>query len=177
MIFPEYVGLSQEVACMIEAHRFDPDETKNDILLRIITKKPLKFEGPAQPPLVDLGQGVRLPVGEKLYLYLSKPNDCSQKPHGIAEIKADGLYVENKKILPSRGSSIAPAMHLYQWRHGHMNSGGKLKSLSAYRQWYVIRDGSLIPLEELKDPKLARKRTTKAASVDVSALLAELGIG
>ena len=177
MIFPEYVGLTQQVACLIELHRVDLTETKNDILLRIIPRGHVQEAKPTQPQEIDFGQGIRLPVGEKLYLYLSKPNDSTQKPDGTAYTKADGLYVDDKKITPSRGSLIAPAMHLFQQRLGHFDSKGKPVSLSAYRQWHVVRNGSLVSLDELKDPKLARRRATKAGAVDVQALLAELGIG
>ena len=117
-----------------------------------------------------------MPVGERLYLYLSKPNGVDQKPDGVAEVKADGLFLEGKRVTPSRGSSIAPAMHTIQERSNHVNNEGKLVSLSAYRQWHVVRDGKMVALDRLKDPDQRRRRTPKASPVDVDALLAELGI-
>jgi hypothetical protein len=67
-------------------------------------------------------------------------------------------------------------MQAIQKEVGHYNDKGELISLSAYRQWYVARGSELIPLDQLKDPKLKRTRTSKTAKVDVSALLRELGI-
>jgi hypothetical protein len=175
MIYPEYAGLSQEASSLIDTYRVDPQETKNDILLRILRRSPSE-EASAGPQLIDFGQGIQLPVGEKLYLYLSKPSNSSQKPDGVAEVRPDGLFVDDVKIEASRTSLLAPAMHLFQLRLGHVDAKGKPISLSAFRQWHVIRNGSLVALDKLKNPTLTRKRTSKAASVDVEALLAELGI-
>ena len=177
MNFAEYAGLSQEVAFLIEAHRTGPSETKNDILLRIVPRHINEsLVTAAKPKLIDFGQGVVLPVGEKLYLYLATPSAHNPTPDGIAEVKVDGLYIDDIRVEASRGSLITPAMHIFQKRNGHVNSQGKLISLSAFRQWHVLRKGQFVPLESLKAPELRRKRTTKAQAVDVDALLAELGI-
>ena len=174
-MFAEYVGLTQRVASKIESLRQHQKETKDDILWRVLGNLQAKAEL-TDSKQMDFGQGVSLPIGEKLYLYLSKPNSPSQKPDGVAEVMGDGLYLDGARVSPSHGSVIAPAMHAIQERVGHFNSDGKLVSLSAYRQWHVIRDGKLISLEELKDPMKRRRRTSKAGKVDVDALLAELGI-
>lgn len=174
-MFVGYVGLSQRVASKIESYRAHDQETKDDILWRILGDSKEAYEE-GQLITFDFGQGVKLPVGEKLYLYLSKPNSAAQKSDGVAEVRADGLYLDNERIMPSHGSVLAPAMHAIQQRVGHHNSEGKLVSLSAYRQWHVIRDDKLVSLDDLKDPAQKRRRTPKAGKVDVEALLAELGI-
>lgn len=174
-MFSEYVGLSQRVASLIEAERLDSSETKDEILWRIL-KSGETIGAPEAPPCRDFGQGVLLPVGEKLYLFLSKPNGADDKPDGIAEVRLDGLYLDGKRIEASHGSEITPAMRQVQIRSGHFNARGQIVSLSAYRQWHVVRDGRLIALDELKTPDKKRRRTTKASKVDVDALLAELGI-
>lgn len=174
-MFSEYVGLSQDVASLIEAHRTDSSETKNDVLRRILPRS-RRVDEPNDKPFLDFSQGIQLPAGERLYLYLSKPNSIDQKPDGLAEVRADGLYLEGKKVTPSHGSVLAPAMQQIQRRLGHLNSKGDPISLSAFRQWHVVRDGQLVALDQLKDPDQRRTRTPKASKVDVEALLAELGI-
>ena len=174
-MFSEFVGLTQEVASFIEQRRESAIETKCDILKRLLVDPMAAIqEDPIK--LLDLGQGVRLPVGERLYLYLSKPNSIDQRPDGIAEARDDGLYLDGEKVQSSHRSLIAPAMHIVQKKASHHNQAGKLISLSAYRQWHVIRDGRLVTLEKLKNPALRRTRTSKASKVNVEALLAELGI-
>ena len=174
-IYPEYAGLSQKVASLIEAERIGAEETKDDILWRVLSGLN-EHDGSEEPSFFSLGQGIEVPVGERLYLFLTKPRNASQKPDGIAEIRSDGLYLSDSKVEPSHGSVLAPAMQAIQKEVGHYNDKGALISLSAYRQWYVVRGGELIPLDQLKDPKLKRTRTSKTAKVDVSALLRELGI-
>lgn len=175
-MFAEYVGIEQDVASAIEAGRENASETKNDILRRIFREwGGTKAAAGGTPPL-DFGQGIRLPIGERLYLYLSKPNGVGQKPDGIADVKDGGLYLGDRRITPSHGSVITPAMKEIQRQVGHVNQNGDLISLSAYRQWHVIRGGQLVPLDRLKDPAQRRTRTPKASKVDVDALLKELGI-
>ncbi|MBS3928185.1 MAG: hypothetical protein KGZ65_07110 [Sphingomonadales bacterium] len=175
-MFVEYVGLEQDVASEIEARREDRSETKNDILRRLFGGQPMPKSAGKHPPHLDFGQGIKLAVGERLYLFLTKPRGVDQKPDGLAEVRADGLYLEGNKVDPSKGSSLAPAMHVIQARLNHRNSKGELVPLSAFQKWYVVRDGKLVPLDQLKDPKLRRRRQPKASTVDVKALLAELGI-
>lgn len=177
-MFSEFVGLTQDVASFIERNRMSPSETKNEILKRMFIWSDELREAPAsdETPTFDFGQGVRLPIGEVLYLYLSKPDSVDQKPDGVARLRKDGLYIDEVRVEPSRGSVIAPAMHMVQRRLGHLDDKGKPVSLSAYRQWHVVREGKLIALDQLKSPALRRRRTSKASKVDVEALLAELGI-
>ena len=175
-MFAEYVGLAQDVASHIESRRERRSETKSDILRRVLGVGPEATPVAENSAPVDFGQGVHLTVGERLFLYLSKPNNEGQKPDGVADVRPDGLYLDGQKVTPSRGSSIAPAMQAVQARLNHVNGHGKLVSLSAYRQWHVVRDGKMVSLDQLKDPNQRRHRTPKASTVDVAALLAELGI-
>jgi hypothetical protein len=62
-------------------------------------------------------------------------------------------------------------MRLVQERKGHRNAKSEIISLSAWRQWHVVRDGRLFSMFELKDPTLARKRT-----LGVEITLADLGL-
>jgi hypothetical protein len=55
-------------------------------------------------------------------------------------------------------------MKLVQERKHHRNAEGELISLSAWRQWFVIRAGKLVSMLELKDPLLARTRGRQVAN-------------
>lgn len=177
-MFSEYVGLTQDVASFIEGKRLSPLETKSAILKRILIATEMVPEEAHKSAdrEFDFGQGVRIAAGETLYLYLSKPNSVNQKPDAMAEVREDGLYLDEVRVEPSHNSVIAPAMQMVQRKLGHLNSEGKTVSLSAYRQWHVVRDGKLVALDQLKSPELRRKRRSKASKVNVEALLAELGI-
>jgi hypothetical protein len=175
-MFAEYVGLEQDVASHIEARRQSPSETKSDILRRIFREWPEARNADASSPFLDFGQGVRLPAGERLYLYLTKPNSVGQMPDGAAEVRPDGLYLDGRRISPSRGSLVTPAMKEIQRKLAHVNSKGELIMLNAYQHWYVIRGGKLVTIDTLKDPEKRRTRAPKTSAVDVDALLRELGI-
>jgi hypothetical protein len=120
--------------------------------------------------LIDLGQGVGVYAGEPLYLFLSKASKLRGVPEGSAEFREDGgLYLGGRKVQPSRGSAIQPAMQAFQARLNHRNEKGEMISLSAWRQWNVKRDGKFLSLDELKDPALAHKRKHRLYSTDLSA--------
>lgn len=172
-MYDEYIGLTQEVSGLIERRRHEPGETKNDILRRIL-KADSETRTTDAANKLDVGQGVHIAHGESLYLYLSKPQHDSQRPDAIAEVRAGRLFLDDEQISPSHGSVITPAMRKVQERLGHVNKDGKLISLSAFRQWHVIRNGRLIPLDDIKDPKLRRTRMRKVDQVDLSALKFEL---
>jgi hypothetical protein len=153
----EYAGLTKQAASLVEAHRKSPNETKSDILVRLLSA--------SGPPAADhagsefdLGQGAKLRAGEKIFLFLSEEAKKARRAHAIAEVKSDGFYLLGNKIEPSKGSVLQPAMHLIQEKLGHRNEKGEIISLSAWRQWHVERGGKLVPVLELKDPALARKR-------------------
>jgi hypothetical protein len=165
----KYVGLTAEASALIEGHRTSPEQAEWEIIVKTL-KLPVAevvkgASGSVPKGGLDLGQGVKLDTGERLYLFLSEQTKRANKPDGLAEIRSDGLYVDGKRIEPSRGTPLQPAMQIFQKRAGHM------VSLSAWRQWHVLRDSRFIPLVELKDPALARRR---GAPIDMDKLLAQL---
>ena len=165
----EFVGMTQDVASQIEARRTDPAETKNDILRRILNVgEPTELTTVSKH--LDLGQGVRVTIGETLYLFLTQPKHADSRPDGMAEAHEEGLYINGSRVVASRGSMLAPAMHVFQRRLSHVNDKGNLISLSAYRQWHVRRGGQLVPLESLKDPTKRRTRSTRVSGIDLSKL-------
>jgi hypothetical protein len=178
-MFSEYVGLTQTVASEIETRRITATETKSDILARIFAERitPVLSRQIDAPSLVDLTQGMSVSEGELLYLYLQKPNSASEAPIAKAVFRSGEIYMGSKRVeRPYRGNGLAKAMKDAQIAVGHVDAKGNPISLSAYRQWHVIRGGKLIPLEELKKQGQKRIRRTKVALIDTDALLAELGI-
>lgn len=159
-MYAEFVGLTPEAIVLIERLRKSPEETKSEILQRVLG--PIALGSRAGDELIDekfdLGQGVWLRVGEKPMLFLSKDAKQSMKPDGIAEIRADGFYLSGKRIHESPRRALDPAMKSVQKTKGHLNEKGELISHSAWRDWHVLRDGRLLSLFELKDPTLAQKR-------------------
>jgi hypothetical protein len=115
---------------------------------------------------LDLGQGAQLRIGEKPILFLSEEAKRANRPDAEAVIRSDGFYLDGKRIEPSKGSVLQPAMKLIQERKGHRNAKGELISLSAWRQWHVVRDGKLVSMLELKNPALAHRRKRDYVSLD-----------
>ena len=108
---------------------------------------------------LDLGQGARLKIGEIVTLFLSEESKRKRQPEATAEVHADGLHLNGKRVSPSKGSYLQPAMLAIQVKRSHRNEKGEIISLSAWRQWHVERGGKLVPIFELKDPALAHKRS------------------
>jgi hypothetical protein len=157
----EYIGLNKAQSTLIECHRRSPAETKSEIIERVMSA--MRPAGQSRPIAsadgwFDLGQGARLHVGEKPLLFLSEGAKRRRSPDAVAEIRSDGFYMDGKKVAPSNGSVLQPSMKIVQERKGYRNSKGEIISLSAWRQWHVLRDGKLLSMLELKDPNLARKR-------------------
>ena len=167
-MFTKFIGVTQEVSALIEASRTNMAETESDILFRVL---PRMVEPDAAAPcptrraVFDIGEGAQVSVGDKLYLFLSETARKAERPDGVAEVRADGLYVAGTKIVPSKGSHIQPAMKLFQEKAGHRNDKGELISLSAWRQWYIVADGKWTRLDELKDPARAKRRGRSLRSV------------
>ena len=159
MANPEY--LSQQALTLIEEFRTSPRESRSDIIVRGFSE----LKEPARSAeFLDLGQGVRLRAGETPVLYLSEEGKRNDRPDAVAEIRSDGgLYLYGRKIVsPSPNSNpLQAAMRLVQDRKGHRNAKGEIISLSAWRQWHIVRDGRLFSMFELKDPALAHKRTRR----------------
>jgi hypothetical protein len=156
-VFTKFIGVTPELSALIERRRLGPDQSECEILVLALSESQGASAATVTKPTLDLGQGVRIDVGERLYLFLQKPEPNAQ-PDGVAEAAIDGLYVEGRRIAKSRGSLLHPAMRHFQEQRGHRNTQGDVISLSAYRQWHVRRQGELIPLSRLKDPALARHR-------------------
>lgn len=172
-MYAKFVGLTAETAALIEGRRLRPDQSEDDIILTVLR--------PAAPPAnlsipYDLGQGVTVYVGERIALFLDEASKKARRPAGVAEVRADGLYVDGRRVERSRGSEITPAMRIIQERVGH-RLGGKIISLNAYIKWHVIRDGQLVRLADLKDPALARKRGRSLTDEQAEQFLADLGLG
>jgi hypothetical protein len=165
----KYVGLTAEASALIEGRRSRPDQTESEIIVEAL--RPVVQ---AVRAIFDLGQGVRLPAGERLFLFLNEQSKKAKKPDGAAAVgpNADGLYVNGLGVEHSRGSPLAAAMLIFQKRAVEEGRADKVVSLSAWRQWHVLREGRFVPLVELKDPALARRR---GAPVDVDKLFADLG--
>ncbi len=62
-------------------------------------------------------------------------------------------------------------MLIFQQRAVKDGRAPKVVSLNAWLKWHVLRDDRLVPLYELKDPTLARRR---GPPVDEEKLFAEL---
>jgi hypothetical protein len=168
--YSEFIGIAPRTASLIEAHRMMPDETKDDILFRVLEgvhKAGVAGKlGNAKAAYLardtfDLGQGATLMVGEKLYLFLSLAAKKAAKPGGIAEVHRDGILIDGCLVGKSRGSVLQPAMVRFQERLNHRNARGEIIALSAWRQWHVHRDGKWIRLIDLKDPDRSRTRRGK----------------
>ena len=168
MTIIKYVGLTGEASALIESRRRRPDQTESEIIVEALKPSAVQTR-----PMFDLGQGVRLSPLDRLYLFLNEQSKKAKKPDGTAEVgtEADGIYVDGRKVQNSRGSPLAAAMLIFQKRAMDEGRSDKLVSLNAWLKWHVLRDGRLVPLFELKDPTLARRR---GAAVDVDKLLQEL---
>lgn len=164
--YSEFVGIAPRTSSLIETFRESPDETKDQILLRVLQRiadpkgKGGLYAFPGRKVL-DLGQGAGVLVGEKLYLFLSLEAKKAGKPDGVAIARAEGLEVDGVVSAKSKGSFLQPAMVKFQERLNHRNKDGEIISLSAWRQWHVHRDGQWIRLFDLKAPDLTKTRRGK----------------
>lgn len=76
-----------------------------------------------------------------------------------------------KRIEPSHGRPFQPAMKIVQTERKHFSkTNGGTVSLSAMRQWHVLRDGRFVMLTELKDPKQKRTRGKKLDALTLEKL-------
>ncbi|UVC19374.1 hypothetical protein [Mesorhizobium onobrychidis] len=145
---------------LIEGLRRSPSDTKSEILVRALSP----LQEAAKPAadgrkVFDYKEGIRLPVGEKLYLFLSRGAKYAGKPDAQGEIRQDGFYMDGKRIEPSHGRPFQPAMEIVQNRKKHFSkTNGGTVSLSAISKWCVLRNGKFTSLRELKDPALKRTR-------------------
>ena len=155
----EYVGLTQEATTLIESFRSATTESKSDIIVRVLSAIHNQKIAPANNQEVfDLGQGAYLKLGETITLYLSEESKRLRHPDATAEVRRDGIYMNGKRVRPSKGSPLQAGMRAVQEKRNHRNEKGEFISLSAWRQWHVERNGQIMPIFELKDPALAHKR-------------------
>ena len=163
--YVEFAGLTAEAVRLIEELRQSPADTKSQILVRALAPLPKKAPSPdiLGQKLIDYKEGIRLPVGEKTYLFLSRSAKLEGKPDAEGEIRANGFYMDGELIKTSPGRRpFQPAMKLVQNRKKLFSkTNGGTVSLSALRQWCVLRDRKFVTLEELKDPALKRTRGGK----------------
>jgi hypothetical protein len=152
----EFAGLTHERCTLVERFRRSPTETKADIIERVLSS--LLEPSANCKDFLDLGQGAKALVGETLMLFLPGTEKRREHPDAVATARADGLYMDGLKFEASRGSPLHPAMRMVQERKGHRNEKGEIVQLSAFRQWYVVRDGKLVQVGEIKDPALSRRR-------------------
>jgi hypothetical protein len=82
MIYDEFLGVTQRVSYLIEKCRVAPEETKCDILDRVL-RSTVQLEEDADADGIDLGEGVQLANGERLFLFLFEDNKKSNKPNAI----------------------------------------------------------------------------------------------
>ena len=167
--FVEYIGFRREDSTLVERFRRDASETKIDIITRVLASL-LPSEDAREVEFIDVGQGAKVRVGERVLLFLPGSVKRAADPDAVAEARRDGLYMEGTKIEATRGSQLHAAMRVVQGRKGHRNEKGEIVQLSAFRQWHVVREGKLVPVLELKDPALAHRRgRTLATSTHLSA--------
>jgi hypothetical protein len=166
----EFMGLTREAASLIESFRVSANETRLEIAVRVL--RGLRGHEVKKIGL-DLGQGALLGEGEKIYLFLNEERKAEfirsgRDPHGVAQARGGALYIDGERVEPSKGSWLQPAMRKVQEKIGHQNARGELKSLDAWRQWYVLRD-TLIATGELRDQNQVRKRGRVVKSLPHSA--------
>jgi hypothetical protein len=180
--FVKFVGLSAEAALAVELHRQSASETESDIILRVVgsgpsASKSLSRSEGAPSEILDIGQGIELKVGETAYLFLSKSDALRNRPAKAAIVTAKGLEMDGQVFPPERGSYVHLPMKRVQELLGHTGADGRPTSLSAYRQWHVVRDGKMVSLESLKDPAKARRRRsnlTLISAEELSKLIADI---
>ena len=163
--YVEFAGLTAEAVRLIEELRQSPADTKSQILVRALTplQRTVARPVPGNGQFVDYKEGIVLPVGEKVYLFLSRGAKLEGKPDAVGEVRLNGLFMDGKFIATSPGRRpFQPGMKIVQNRKKLFSkTNGGTVSLSALRQWCVLRDGKFVTLEELKDPALKRTRGGK----------------
>lgn len=157
--YAEFVGLTAEAIALIEQARRSPNESKSAILVRVLKSRPPFVPSDHTDSVwFDFGEGIRVREGEKLYLFLNRMNRYSKVPDAQAEIRGDSFYLNGERFGPSNKRQFTPAMQVIQREKGHVDANGEPISTSSMRQWCVVRNGELVSLVDIKDPKLARKR-------------------
>ena len=134
-VFSEFIGITQSTAALIERHRTSPDQTKNDILSNVLAHRepscPANDFG--DPATLDIGEGVRLFVGEKLHLYLSQQTKKARTPDAEGTV-GDTAVMMDGTAYPKRHGFLNEMMKRVQARRKHVNNSGEIVSLSAFTE-------------------------------------------
>jgi hypothetical protein len=157
-VFAEYVGLTAEAVALIEGVRNSPSESKSDILIRVLAPVQKMVPEGKSSEFKDYGEGIRIRYGEQMFLFLTKTAKDASRPDARGEVRPDAFYLDGTPCGPSHKRPFQQAMRKVQERKGHVDQNGKPTSLSSMRQWHVVRDGQFRSLDEIKDPRLRRRR-------------------
>lgn len=107
----------------------------------------------------DLGKGVVLRDGEKMFCFRYKSSLKAHKPEGVAEARNGRLFIEGQEVRPSKGSLVQPALKVIQRKlHDISPTSGELTSLDAWEYWYVERAGKFVRVGNLRDPNRIHRR-------------------
>ena len=170
----KYVGLTSDAAAAVERFRESPLEHEHEIILRMGLKagNPMAKEAVAigaSKQGCDIGAGVILGEGEKMYLFRYKSSKAAKKPEGVADARGGSLYIDGHEIKPSKGSFVQPALQVIQKKLNDVSETvGGFTSLDAWKYWYVQRGGRLVPAGSLRDKKKinGRNRPRRELSAD-----------
>ncbi len=157
--YSEFIGISPRTSALIETFRRSPDEPKDEIIERALSgiARETGSEHTKIPGMLDLGEGAQAVVGERLYLFLSKAAKEAGKPDGVALVGSTAISM-GAQVFPQRYGFLHAAMKAVQTKLKHVNGKGEVISLSAWRQWHVQRGDKLVPVVDLKNPALAKRR-------------------
>ena len=171
----KYVALDSAAAAVIERFREGPLEHEYEIIQRMGRKAAGSKSGPQVdgPDVLpgtgcDIGDGVILENGEKMYCFRYKGSLLAKKPEGIAIVKARSLYIDGQRIEPSKGSLVQPALQFVQKKLNDLSpTGDGFVSLNAWEHWYVQRVGRLVMVGSLRTPNRVGRRTRKRPELTV----------
>jgi hypothetical protein len=107
----------------------------------------------------DLGKGVVLQEGEKMFCFRYRSSLRAHKPEGVAEARNGRLFIEGQEVRPSKGSLVQPALKVIQRKLRDISpTTGELISLDAWDYWYVERAGNFVRVGDLRDPNKVHRR-------------------
>ncbi len=159
------VEISTKTAALIEGFRDNLFQSEDDIIGAALERlretetregRIEPFETAAGKTGCDLGMGVVLAEGEKLYLFRYKASLGSLEPDGTATARGGRLYVEGEEVAPSKGSLVQPALRLLHRRR--RIGGAPAIPHKAWEQWHVHRDGRFVPVADLRTPESISRR-------------------
>jgi len=178
----KYAGLTAETSEMLEQFRSSPKQTDDELIRYVcqsLTAERMPKRRAATASLeqgCDLGSGVVLGEGERVYCFLYRDSLDAQKPEGIAIAQGGALYIDGQKVERSKGSLVQPALQIVQRRVSHVSpTTGNLVCRDAWEAWYAQREGRLLRVGDLRPKhRIARRHRKLARSIGRTA--AELGL-